>query len=249
MKIRKIIFCALLFAFWGTAARADETTQAFLDGVRYYKAGEFSSAATAFGRVADAGVRNGKLFYNLGNAFLKNGDLGHALLWYERALRLRPDDPDLKFNYAYARSLTKDAGGGKAGPIVRILFFWRYLLSPDTIRWIAIGLNLIFWGIAAVRLVQRKKVLKAYGAVCLTLALIFTLTACYNDYERTHFRAGVILSEKAPVRSGLSEDATELFVLHAGSRVRIDREKGDFFRIYFSEGKIGWVEKDRIGVI
>ncbi|NJL58891.1 MAG: hypothetical protein HC887_03790, partial [Desulfobacteraceae bacterium] len=82
---------------------------------------------------------------NLGNAYLRNNDPGHALLWYERAMRLIPDDPDLKFNYGYAMSLTKDEKEDKDFPLFRILFFWKYLLSQSLTQQIALVLNFLFW--------------------------------------------------------------------------------------------------------
>ncbi len=228
---------------------ASETARIFLDGIKDYKENRFAESAAAFSRVADEGIKNGKLFYNLGNAYLKNGDIGNALLWYERAIKLLPHDPDLKFNHEYAQSLTKDEKGDKELPLVRILFFWKYLLSQTRIQWTAIIFNLIFWSLMAVRVIRRKNRFQTIGHVILALGLIFTFTAVYNDYEANFIKEAVILPAKVSIRSGLTDDATELFVLHAGAKVRIDKEKDDYIRIAFSDGKIGWIKKSDAGVI
>lgn len=228
---------------------ASETARTFLDGIKDYKENRFAESAAAFSRVADEGIKNGKLFYNLGNAYLKNGDIGNALLWYERALKILPHDPDLKFNYEYAQSLTQDEKGDKELSLVRILFFWKYLLSQIRIQWTAIIFNLIFWSLMAVRVIRRKTRLQTIGHLILTLGIIFTFTAVYNDYEANFIKEAVILPAKVSIRSGLTDDATELFVLHAGAKVRIDKEKDDYIRIAFSDGKIGWIKKSDAGVI
>ena len=119
----------LLLAVAATAP-ATPTARTFMDGTEAYRNGNWPAAIAAFESLADGGVNNGKLFYNLGNAYLKNDDLGRALLWYERALKRIPDDPDLRFNYDYALTLTKDERGEKESPLLRILFFWKYQLSP-----------------------------------------------------------------------------------------------------------------------
>jgi tetratricopeptide (TPR) repeat protein len=228
---------------------ADPATQAFLDGIKLYKQDKYAEAAAEFSKIADQGIINGKLFYNLGNAYLKSGDTGHAMLWYERSLKLMPHDPDLNFNYEYAQSLIRDEKGEKQLPIFRILFFWKYLMSQSQVQWTAIGLNLIFWTLLAVGLIREKCQMKTLNTVVLTLTLIFTLTACYNHYE-THFqKEAVILPAKVSIRSGLTDDATELFVLHAGTKVKVDKEKDDYFQIVFSEGKIGWIKKADAAVI
>lgn len=228
---------------------ASESARIFLDGIKDYKEDRFADAATAFTTIADNGVRNGKLYYNIGNACFKNGDIGHALLWYERALKLLPHDPDLRFNYEYVQSLTRDEKADKELPLVRILFFWKYLLSRSQIQWAAIVFNLIFWTLVAVRMIRRKTAFQTVAHVVLAIGLVFVLTAAYNDYE-THFvREAVILPAKASIRSGLTDDATELFVLHAGAKVKIDKEMNGYFRITFSEGKIGWIKQAEAAVI
>ncbi len=233
----------------GDGPETARLTRTFLDGVKAYEAGAFEEAAAAFDRVAAAGIDNAKLFYNLGNAHLKAGDLGRAVLWYERALRLAPGAPDLRFNHAYALSLVKDEREGKGAAIYQVLFFWRYRLGRRTVQWIAIGLNAGFFLLLSIRLLRGKRPLKGLGHVGLALCLLFAATALYNHYESRQVRYGVILPEAVSVRSGLSESATELFTLHAGTRVRVERERDGFFRIFFEAGKIGWVRADGVGII
>jgi tetratricopeptide (TPR) repeat protein len=250
--MRKSIIALYLFAtffLFNTAVQASESARTFLDSIQAYKEGHFDKAVSGFKKLTDSGIVNAKLFYNLGNAYLKTGNLGLAMIWYERALKLEPDDPDIKFNYGYAASLTKDEKEDKEFPIIRILFFWKYSLSHNIVQWVAVSLNLLFWLIIMIRTVRKKKLLTPLGCGLLIFSLIFTLTACYNAYESAYLRYAVILPEKISVRSGFSEDSTELFALHAGTKVKIEKEKEEFFRIYYSEGKIGWVKKSEAGVI
>jgi tetratricopeptide (TPR) repeat protein len=246
---KPILLLALLILCSARITEASETARTFLDGIMVYKEDRFAEAAAAFSKIADDGIKNGKLFYNLGNAYLKNGDIGNAILWYERALKLLPHDPDLKFNYEYAQSLTKDEKGDKELPLVRILFFWKYLLSQAQIQWAATIFNLIFWSLMAVRFIRKQNRFRTLGHLILTLGIIFTLTAVYNDYESAFFKEAVILPARVSIRSGLTDDATELFLLHAGAKVKIDKEKEEYIRISFSEGKIGWIKKSDAGVI
>ena len=239
----------LLLSLTGFAAQGDEAGEIFLRGVAAYKSGDFDQSVTAFETLAGRGIRNGKLFYNLGNACLKQDRLGHAVLWYERALRLMPDDPDLKFNYDYALSLTLDERGPSASPLLRILFFWKYLLTPHQLQWLAIIFNGIFWLVLILRRILKRDRLKTLAYGMLLLAAVSTLTVAYNAYETAFVGEGVILTHEAPVRSGLTHQATELFLLHAGAKVRIEREKEDYYRIRYSEGKIGWIQKSEVGRI
>src|SRR6187455_2725816 len=51
-------------------------------------------------------VKNGDIsftvYYNLGNAYFKSGNFSKAILNYERALKISPDDEDANFNLKIA---------------------------------------------------------------------------------------------------------------------------------------------------
>jgi tetratricopeptide (TPR) repeat protein len=247
--MKHTIACITILFILMTGAAASELTMAFFDGIKNYKAEEYAKAASAFSGVADAGIKNGKLFYNLGNSYLKNGRLGHAVLWYERALRLIPDDPDLKFNHEYVLSLIKDEADDGNLPIFRVLFFWKHLMSATTIQWTGILLNLFAVLMLTIPVVRKKKKVKTSAYLLLILAVIFILTAFYNFYETAYIKKAVILPEQVSVRSGLTDNSTELFVLHTGTKVKIEKENTAFFRIFFSDGKIGWIKKSDAGII
>ena len=230
-------------------AMASDAARTFMTGIDAYSKGEWPAAIAAFQRLVDDGSDSGALCYNLGNAYLKNDDLGHALLWYERALKRIPDDPDLRFNYDYALTLTKDAPAPKTSPLLRILFFWKYQLSPATIRWCALILNAVLWTTLAVLAVRRKHLLRPTTVLIAAAALIFTATALFNTVEAARMQSAIILPKEVAVRSGFTETATELFVLHAGTRVRVERKSGDYLLIRYTEDKIGWVKRADAGII
>ena len=240
-----LILCLML----ASNALASESARTFMTGIDAYRKGDWPAAITAFESLVEKGADSGPLFYNLGNAYLKNDDLGHALLWYERALKRMPDDPDLRFNHEYALTLTKDEPVPQTSPLLRILFFWKYQLSPNAIRWIALILNAVLWTAMAVLVVRKKHLLRPSIIIAAAATLIFTATAIFNAIEATHIRHAIILPDKVAVRSGFSDTATELFVLHAGTRVRVSRESGDHLLIRYTDDKMGWVKKADAGII
>lgn len=230
-------------------AAATETARTFMDGTQAYREKDWPAAIGAFEHLAQKGVNNGRLFYNLGNAYLKNDDIGRALLWYERAKKLIPDDPDLQFNYDYALTLIQDEQKQKDSSLPRILFFWKYRLHPPTVRWLAIVLNALLWAALAVLAIRRKHLLRPSIILMASAAMIFSATAVYNFIEAARLRDAIILPATVAVRSGFSDSATQLFVLHAGTKVRVERESDDHLLIRYTEDKIGWVKKDDAGVI
>ena len=244
-----IPLAVLLIGVLSAIAPATQTTRTFMDGTEAYRNGDWSAAIAAFESLADGGVNNGKLFYNLGNAYLKNDDLGRALLWYERALKRIPDDPDLHFNYDYALTLTKDEGGEKESPLLRILFFWKYQLSHSTVRWIAIFLNAVLWTALSILVVRKKRFLRPSVILIAAGTVIFTATATVNYVAANRIRHAVILPAQVAVRSGFTDTATQLFVLHAGTKVRVERQSDTHLLIRYTQDKIGWVRIAEAGMI
>ena len=254
MKIRirvlkQILECVMVIILMTGTAAADETSTLFHKGVKNYNSGDFKAAVSDFSEIVNRGIVNGKLFYDLGNAYLKNNDIGHAILWYQRAFKLIPNDPDLKFNYNVALSRVKDIPPDNRHPILKIIFFWQYLLSRFATQWVGVLLNVIFWIVLTLQLIFRKNTFKWIRSMILPVLMIILLTASFNYYDDTYDKQAVIIPPEISVRSGLSDDATELFALHAGSQVHVDTEKDGFLKIRFSKDKIGWIKKADAQVI
>lgn len=241
-----IIFMGILSA---GLCHAQEHARQFLAAVEAYKAENYAEAAKGLQAIADSGIRSGQLYYDIGNAYLKANDLGHAILWYERAMILIPGDPDLRFNYEYAHSLTKDIQDENSNPLVHILFFWEYRLSARTIIFLALAGNLLFWGLATLWRLTRRRGIYHAALTALVPAIILVLTAGYNYYESAHPTHAIVLPDSVAVRSGLETTSTQLFELHAGAKVKVVKTMQGHVQIRFAEDKIGWIDSTDVGLI
>jgi len=239
-----LLFC-LGFAPSALAAGPEET---FLQGLAAYREGRFDAAAASFESLAAAGLRSSALCYDIGAAWLKQNDLGRAILWYERALQLSPADPDLRFNLDYARGQLKDAYEPDDSVVSAIFFFWKDILSRRSIQYAALAANALFWLGLLYRRWRRGTPAAAVCGLGLLGLVLFMPTALHQQLAEDASRA-VVLAPLAPVRSGLSEDATELFVLHAGSVARVEERRPGYARIRFGKDKIGWIKDSLIETI
>ena len=122
----------------GPAAWLTEAQQHFAAGNELADAGrdaeaeqEFRAALLRYEGAAEAlGRSNGFLLYNLGNTYLRLGDVGRAVLHYREAQRFIPSDPNLRQSLRHARSLRRDRiGTDAAGSVLRLVFFWHHTWS------------------------------------------------------------------------------------------------------------------------
>lgn len=225
-----------------------DLTGPFIDGMKQYQAGEFKDAAASFETIAVSGVVNSDLFYNIGNAYLKANDLGNAILWYERAKRLAPNDPDLLFNLAHANTLVKDKIDSPV-TLTDILFFWQGLVPLKWLQTGAIVFSWLFFLWAGVQRFRQKSIFTGMGWTLISLLLVLFLAAGMEDYRGRAKNLAVIVQNTVAVRSGIMETSTKLFELHAGTRVQVKAHKNGYLKIRLAKGRIGWVKPGAAKVI
>ena len=148
----------------GPAAWLAEAEQHFAAGNELAGAGraaaaeeQFRAALLRYERAAAAlGRGNGLLLYNVGNTYLRLGDLGRAVLHYREAQRLIPADPNLQQSLRHARSLRRDRiNADGAGSVLRLVFFWHYRWPLQVrVTLLLVAVNLL-WLLAAWRALPR----------------------------------------------------------------------------------------------
>jgi tetratricopeptide (TPR) repeat protein len=220
----------------------------FVEGNRLYREGDFAGALESYLRIEEAGFESGALYYNIGNSYFKLGELGSAILYYERARRLMPGDDDLQANLDLARTLTVDEVNPLPGFLpIRAIRWWIHLLPPRVLTWLVgltyvsamVGLTLwVLWrGSSAGTWAGRMA-----GAMGL-VAAVFGVNLLAVELGIGEARRAVVLDEAADVQSAPSDDPSlQVFTVHEGTTVRIDRQSGDWVEIVLDDGKVGWLE-------
>ena len=108
--------------------------------------GQYAAAASLYRQLVDKGVENADVFYNLGNALYRQGDLAQALDAYARAAQLAPRDAQIAENLARAQS---EATGSDLSTTTGVLH------APVTANELAIG-GLLLWTTVMLLIVARR---------------------------------------------------------------------------------------------
>lgn len=233
-------------------APPEQIMQLFTQGNRLYQAEDFAGSRQAYERILELGFEAADVYYNLGNASLKAGDLGRAIWAYARARRLAPRDEDILKNLGYARALTSDArpsGGGSwlLGWLARIS---ERLPARDVLR-VCLAL---YWGLCAVLVMillrpQLRRLLAPAGWVLGIVLLVSLVLAGMKAAVSEANTAGVVLPVEVSVQSAPGEDGEAVFTLHAGTEVRLSRTLGGWVEIALGPELKGWVRDDAIARI
>ena len=205
----------------------------------------YAKALLRFNRlVEEGGVRNGKLFYNIGNINFLFDDIGRAILNYRRAEQYIPNDPNLAKNLAYARNMRQDKLEIKdQKKIQQTLFFFHYDFGTKT-RLILFGIAYVFfWIFAGIKIFSHRP----FTTWVLTISLFFTLlfgTSLYAEqYQSTRNLEGVILGPEVIARQGDAESYQPSFEdpLHAGTEFMLLEERGTWWQVELPDGRNCWI--------
>ena len=120
--LRRTLLVLAIAVSWFLPTQVSGQDEFFQQGNQLYQGGDFAGALKAYQAVLQGGFESADLYYNLGNAHFKTGDLGRTILNYERARKLNPGDADIQANLDLARSLTVD----EIEPLPR---FWLFSLA------------------------------------------------------------------------------------------------------------------------
>lgn len=255
MSTRRGAFGALALLVLLLPQSAGAQQEIFERGNQLYQEGDFPAAIEAYQAVRTAGFEGADLYYNLGNAYFKSGDLGRSILSWERALVHQPGDPDAAANLALARSLTADA----VQPLAQ---FWLFSAFSWWVRWLPRGPLVILvggaWLLACGGIVTRiwstgPEARRVAGWLAITgaaVVVVFGANLAVRELRIGQPDRAVILVRAVQVRSAPAEDDDlTLFEIHEGTRVRVEQRTGTWAEVVLEDGKVGWVPTDVMEVI
>jgi tetratricopeptide (TPR) repeat protein len=246
-------FLLLLPLLWAVVAQAADSAPAspqttFFHANALYQDGQYAAAARQYEQVLQSGLESGNVDFNLGNAYFKMGAKGKAILSYERARRLVPNDPDLRANLEYAQSLT-GADGCPPAFWTRLAFPLAHRMASRDLVWTASALYTLFLlSIAAYRLWLRRPRWLLYTAGALgVLVLIVTASSAQQLLTEQWQRPAVMTaSGDTAARFEPAENGTLHFTLKEGSLVRVLEARAGWVQVVRCDGRRGWVEQQAV---
>lgn len=225
---------------------------------QFYEDGQFDRAAQTYQQLADQGLSDMTLFYNLGNAYFRQDDLGRAILNYRRAEALAPRDADLRANLKLARSQTIDqldkASGGGAffSHLAHLTQNWFTLNELATITlslWFLVALSIIAFTNNKIKPLLKEILQYALGVSSLLLVLGIFALGSRLYLEKTQ-PDGVIVATEVNVTSGPGSQYVTEFTLHSGTEISLLEKRGDWVRLALSGREMqGWAPANTVEAV
>ena len=236
----------LLLLLGAVSLRADSA--AFTQANRLYEQAKYNPAANAYEKILRSGAVSPALHFNLGNAWLKAGQLGRAICAYRQAETLAPRDPDIRANLLIARNQAADNNPALPGSRWT-RWIGRLTLNEWTLA--ASGLAALFFLLLAAREIwpSLKKsgtgLMGLLGFACLSLACCLGLAVDQRLIEKS----AVVIASEAVVRRGPLPEAPTAFTAHDGAELLVLDSDGDWLQVSDAAKHTGWLARKDMAIL
>lgn len=219
----------------------------FQAGNKAYVENRYDEAIQQYESIAASGVQDAVLFYNLGNAYFRAGQVAPAIANFERALQLDPRMENARLNLEHAVASTQ---GHLARPLrpgwQEALLFWDGALRPGEARWLAIVSWAGFWAMLLWRVAARRKYQVSIAAMLLLIAGASMASLYAKSYP---LQLAVANASEVAVRIGANPADTVRYTLAAGDRVEVEAERNGWLRVATASGERGWAPAENFVLV
>lgn len=249
--MRNIIF--ILAIIYSALSRAGNN-DLILKAQNAYDGKKYKEAIESYEKVLATGLKSWQLYYNLGNAYYRDKQLGKAIYNYELARKLNPNDEDVRINLGIAAAKTVDKIDSKENFFITAVKT-NVLASFDTKGWAWLSiLSILLLCISLFAFISASKtsvkrftfflILIFLGASCLTYFLGYS---AYRSKNENKF--AILTARESKIMNEPTTTANSKFSLHEGTKVRIVETNGDWVLIKLDNGNEGWVKVNEVGII
>jgi tetratricopeptide (TPR) repeat protein len=242
-KLITIILLLITVSLLGINAENDKI---FKQGVNFYTHNQFKEALKNFIQLEKKGIINADLYYNIGNTYFRLNRLGLAILYYKKALKVKPDFAQAKKNLEFAISLTKDKQTyNTASPIEQKLksIFDSLSMNLSAIITLILFAFVVFIIIVIILFYKDKeKAAIIFTLVILLMLFASSLLVSYLKWQSYHNdKEAVLISESAIGFSGPGDNYTRVFTIHEGMIFDVEQTQGDWTLVKLKNGLGGWI--------
>lgn len=250
--MKKILF--IIFVLFSINSFAEDNAALIEKGNKAYTGKFYQQAIDCYLKVIASGYEAPELYYNLGNAYYKSEDYASAILYFEKAKKLKPADEDINFNLKVANTKITD----KIDDVPDFFLIRWYngianLFSFNT--WAALGIIMIviFFSVLSVFLFSR--ILRVRKVSFWTSTVLFIITIIFFVFAQTQYNSinntteAIIFSPSVTAKSSPDSNSTDLFVIHEGTKVKVIDVIGEWSEIKIANGSLGWVNTSVFKII
>lgn len=241
----------LVLTLNGILGMAQNPDSLFVEANELYRQESYNEALKAYQQIEAMDQESWALYYNMGNIHYKMNRVAPAIFYYEKALKLRPDQPDVRFNLEFANQMVLD----NIEPLPRNLgqrFMDAVILRLSYENWakIAVGLAFLF---ALLFLMYhfsystgKKRLFFITSIITVVLVTTSVFFAFRNQLYVKNNQEAIIFASEAEVMNAPTTTSEAYFELHEGTKVNVLESLDNWKKIRIADGKVGWIDEKHL---
>jgi tetratricopeptide (TPR) repeat protein len=214
----------------------------------------YTEAIRDYEKLISDGYKSYQLYFNLGNSYYRNNELGKAVYNYELARKMAPNDEDVRINLGIAASKTIDKIDSKENFFISAVKT-NVLSSFSTVTWAWISIvslclaALLFFIFVSSSVITLKRVAFLFGCLFF-LNFVFSYFIGYSALQAKYEnKFAIVLAREVRIMNEPTPVAKTKFNLHEGTKIRVVENNGDWVLIKLDNGNEGWVKLADVGII
>lgn len=251
MKMKKMLSIMLLLLFCQASFAQEDILK---EGNKFYKSAQYDQAIEKYNEILNQDVVSAEVYFNLGNCYYKKKNIAQAILNFERAKKLNPDDEDLLYNLELTQQLTTDKI--EVLPEFFVNSWFMNLRSSFSERQWSIA-SIILFSIClcftSIFLYSKnytfKKMAFLFGIVSFILSTILLVMANSAKNNNIDNEFAIVFAPSITLKSSPDQSGNNLFVLHQGSKVKIIDTIGLWSKISIADGNQAWMLTEDLEII
>jgi len=215
---------------------------------------DYSTAIRLYDNLIEQGIKSADLYYNVGNAYYKNGEVSKSILWYERALRLDPSNEDIKHNILYVNQKIIDDMDVMPEFIITTWIRNIYgMLSSKGWAIVSVIVCFMLFGVIALMLLSslsKRRIYLFFTAIVFFMFFGISIAFAFIQYKQSIRTDEAIITQlSVVVKSMPDKSGTDLFTVHEGLKVKIEDKVGSWMEVVFPNGNKGWIQRNSVEII
>lgn len=251
MFMKKFIYLILLLLFSGSII-AQSSELLFEKGNQAYNNKQYEQALKSYLLIEKSKNISAELYYNIGNTYFRLFDYTNAILYYERAILLKPNNQNINTNLKIAKARLKS--DVYVMPNFFLTDWWNKisnLFAAST--WTIISITLLL--ITCIVFIfyyfsyNRKKIL-FYSFIFLSFLFV---VSCFAGFTRQSIMQSkdkaIVLGEGIMGKDSPDDNSTDKVKIVKGQKIKIIDKSSNWIKVKTEDGKEAWIKNNNIVII
>ena len=231
-----------------------QNEEVFQKATEAYNNGEYQKAIEFYNSILDKKQHSPELYFNLGNCYYKLDEIGPTIYYYEKALLLKPNDPEILNNLGFAQNMRLDAiDEMPKTAMTKLHDAVVNALSFDQWAYLAVALTILFvlaYILYYLLYTATKKRIAFISSIISLFLVFFALVMAYMAYQDFNKKnLAIIFSREVVVTSEPNQRSEKVFALHEGTKVNVLESLDTWSKIKIADGQTGWIPSDNLRLL